>query len=135
MRQFQEKTRGHHLIMGRKTFESIGHPLPHRVNIVVSRNPDYRPVGVTCVASFEEALAYVQPSGDSEVFVIGGAEIYRAAINRASRVYLTRVHTTIDDGDTFFNINEREWLEDSREEYPANERNEFAFTVLTLDAK
>lgn len=97
---FRRLTYGHTLVMGRKTHEDIGRPLPGRVNIVVSRNPDYRPDGCLRAASLEEALR-LRPPGESEVFVIGGAALFREAMPRAERIYLTEVPLAVP-GDTFF---------------------------------
>mgnify|MGYP000209308237 FL=1 len=97
---FRRLTYGHTLVMGRKTHEDIGRPLPGRVNIVVSRNPDYRPAGCLRAASLEEALS-LGPPGESEVFVIGGAGLFREALPRAARIYLTEVPLQVP-GDAFF---------------------------------
>ncbi len=97
---FRRITYGHTLIMGRKTHEDIGRPLPGRVNIVVSRNPDFRPAGCLRAESLEEALA-LRPPQESEVFVIGGAELFRQALPLADRIYLTEIPLKIV-GDVFF---------------------------------
>ncbi|HIA35922.1 MAG TPA: dihydrofolate reductase, partial [Flavobacteriales bacterium] len=87
---FKEKTSGHHIIMGRKTHESVGRPLPNRVNIVISRSADYTADGCIVVQSLKEAIDTVVD--DSEAFICGGAEIYKQALDVADRMYLTRVH-------------------------------------------
>ena len=95
---FKDKTSGHHIIMGRKTYESVGRPLPNRVNIVISRSADYIAEGCIVVNSIKEAIGAVVD--DSEVFICGGAEIYKEALDVADRMYLTRVHHEFE-GDTF----------------------------------
>ena len=104
-RLFRDITMGGTLIMGRKTFESIGRPLPGRMNIVVTRNAAWHAEGVVVVQSLEDALLqaerHCRVSGESELFVIGGEQIYRLAIDRAEKVYLTRVYAEVD-GDAFF---------------------------------
>lgn len=110
-RFFKAKTSGHALIMGRKTFESIGRPLPGRLSIVVTRRPDQpltqparEDAPVVLVGSIEEAVTYAESQRDrwgDEVFVIGGGELYRETLPRTDRVFLTRVHQTVD-GDTFY---------------------------------
>ena len=122
LRRFKEITMGHPIIMGRKTFESFPKgPLPGRQNIVITRQSDYHHDGITVVGSFSSALAAANDA--DEVFVIGGGEIYREAINRASKLYLTEIDATVDDADTFFPTidshqwqitEEGEWIEDER---------------------
>ena len=100
LRHFRRVTMGKPIVMGRKTFESIGRPLPGRCNIVVSRNPGYSAAGIRLVASLEEALALAEhvAAGDGapEAVVIGGAEIYALALPRAGRLYLTRIHAAVE---------------------------------------
>lgn len=96
---FKKRTLGHAVVMGRKTFESIGRPLPGRRNIVVTRNEDWRSDGVEVAHSLRAALALVD--GGEEVFVIGGAQLYAAALPGATRIYLTEVHADVP-GDTLF---------------------------------
>ena len=122
LRRFKEITMGHPIIMGRKTFESFPKgPLPGRQNIVITRQSDYAKEGITVTGSFSDALAAANDA--DEVFVIGGGEIYREAINRASKLYLTEIDATVDDADTFFPTidshqwqitEEGEWIEDER---------------------
>lgn len=99
LKRFKALTMGHPIVMGRKTFESIGKPLPGRQNIVVSRNPAYAPAGVTVAGDLKSALAAAEAS--DEVFVIGGAALFEEALNRADRVYLTKIHRSYE-GDVHF---------------------------------
>jgi dihydrofolate reductase len=111
LRRFKEITMGHTVIMGRRTWESIGRPLPGRRMVVVSRQADYRvdAADVCVVSTVGDAAQIAEAAGDAEAFVIGGAELYRAALPQANRVYLTRVHTHVT-GDTFFpEISWNEW--------------------------
>jgi dihydrofolate reductase len=101
LRRFKVLTLGHHLLMGRKTFESIGSVLPGRTTVVISRGRPALPPGVLLAHSIDEAVAMARASGDFEAFVAGGAEIYELALPVADRLYLTRVHT-ITDGDIRF---------------------------------
>ena len=122
LRRFKEITMGHPIIMGRKTFESFPKgPLPGRKNIVITRQNDYQHEGIVTVGSFSDALAVA--GNVDEVFVIGGGEIYREAIKRASKLYLTEIDASDDDADTFFPAidtnewqvtDEGEWIEDER---------------------
>ncbi|OGA13429.1 MAG: hypothetical protein A3G25_19095 [Betaproteobacteria bacterium RIFCSPLOWO2_12_FULL_63_13] len=113
LKRFKKLTLGHAVIMGRRTYESIGRPLPGRDNIVVTRSPDFSAPGCRVVHSFEAALAEV--SGAGEVFVIGGAQIYASALPLADRLQLTEVDAEID-GDAYFpDFDCRPWREVSRE--------------------
>ncbi len=133
LRHFRRATTGHHVVMGRRNYESIGKPLPERNNIVVTRNPDYRAPGCTVTHSLEQALAAAR--NDTEVFIIGGAEIYRQAFDRADRLYLTVVHADIR-GDTYFpEFDPAQWHEISRERHEADEKNPYAYTFLAYDRK
>lgn len=98
LKHFKKVTFGHAVIMGRKTFESIGRPLPGRRNIIVTRNASFRPAGVTVAHSVDEALSV---AGAENAFIIGGAELYQQSLDRADRLYLTLVEGEFD-GDTFF---------------------------------
>lgn len=101
MKFFMRTTLGHAVIMGRKTYDSMGKPLPRRRNIVVTRSPDFRAEGTETARTVAEAIALARTT-DPEPFVIGGAEIYRAALPLAQRVYLTYIALAVDGGDTFF---------------------------------
>lgn len=116
LKRFKQITLGHPIIMGRKTFESIGRPLPKRTNIVITRDREYRVEGAAVCHSFEEALDWARRSpGSDEIFVIGGAEIFKLALPVCWRLYLTEVHWPFE-GDTFFpDFNEKEFTELSRE--------------------
>jgi dihydrofolate reductase len=113
LKRFKALTMGHHIVMGRKTWESIGRPLPGRTSVVVTRNASYAAAGAHVAASFDSALALAHD--DSEVFVIGGGQIYRQALPLADRIYLTEVDAEYP-GDTFFPaLNPREWNVAARE--------------------
>ncbi len=133
LKRFKALTRGHAIIMGRKTFDSIGRPLPERTNIVVSRQLEVAPVGCELAHSLNDAIRIAKPTGD-EVFIIGGADIYSQAIDLADRIYLTRVHATID-GDAFFPEIESEWVETEREEHLADEKHQYSFSFITYRRK
>lgn len=116
--------------MGLRTYEAIGKPLHERRNIVVTRNPEFRALGCELVASFTDAL--VIAAGAPEIMVIGGAQIYREALPRAQRIYLTRVHACFD-ADTFFStVDPDDWREAAREDHAADERNPFNYSFMTL---
>ncbi|MEG1670387.1 MAG: dihydrofolate reductase [Mucinivorans sp.] len=115
LKRFKSLTMGHPIVMGRKTFASIGRALPGRQNIVISRDKALKIDGVDVVASMEEAIKIA--STDGEIFIIGGGEIYHLALPLASKLYVTQVKQS-PQGDTFFpEIDENEWLETHREEH------------------
>ncbi len=127
---FKKITTGHPIIMGRKTFESIGRPLPDRRNIVVSRNPVFRADGVEVVASLELAI---NACHREDAFVIGGATLYAEALPRVDRVYLTEVDAA-PDGDTLFPVlDKNQWREIERERREADEKNIHAMEFVVLE--
>ncbi|WP_114653704.1 dihydrofolate reductase [Polynucleobacter necessarius] len=128
---FKKVTMGHPVIMGRKTWESIGRPLPGRRNIVVSRNADLQLTGAEVVNSLDAALTTLNEF--PRVFVIGGEQLFTQAFPKADRLYITEIDIDIDGGDTFFEVpNPEEWKEIERT--PASER-EIAFNFITLERK
>lgn len=128
LRRFKRLTMGHHIAMGRKTYESIGRPLPGRKMIIITRQQDYVAEGATVANSLDAAIAIAQDASDDELFIIGGGEIYRQAIERANRLYFTRVHTTID-GDTYFpEFNLENWQRIEQTDHLADEKNQFPHT-------
>ncbi len=131
LKRFKRRTLGHHLIMGRKTFDSIGKPLPQRTSIVITRRGDYRPDGVLVAHSIDEALHLAE--GDDEVFVAGGEEIYRLALDRADRIYLTIGHALIEGDASFPPFDPGAWtlIEDERHE--ADDRHDYAFSIRTYE--
>jgi len=122
--RFRELTWGHPVIMGRKTFESLGHPLPGRTNIVLSRDPGYRPEGVVVAGDLETALSLA--GKDNEVFICGGGEVYRKAMPLADRIYLTVLHRHCE-GDVFFPEIPVDFIEGRREFVPEPIPHTFLF--------
>ena len=130
LKRFKALTMGKPMIMGRKTYDSIGRPLPGRTNIVITRQSDLQLPGCVVVTSLDQAINSVQAD---EYMVIGGAEIYRQALPLAQRVYLTQVHAKVD-GDAFFpELSSTQWREVSREDQPADEQNQYAHSFITLE--
>ena len=133
LKRFKAITTGHTVVMGRKTFESLGKPLPNRKNIVLTSNPAAVPTNVITAGSLQQAIALAEP--ESELFIIGGGDVYRQALPIADRLYLTKVHTDIE-GDTYFpEINYAEWRETFREEHPADEKNQYGYTFINYEKK
>ncbi len=137
LKQFRILTTGHSVIMGRKTFESIGRPLPNRTNIVISRQQDLMlPEGVLKVDSLTKAIEIAQNhAGNEEIFIIGGGNVYEQALEITDKVYLTEVKANIE-GDTFFpKLSAENWVEISRISHQKDEKNEFDFDFVELVRK
>lgn len=131
LRRFRQLTMGHTIVMGRKTFESIGRPLPGRNSIVISRQQGYRPPGVHVAASLDDAERLA--AGDSEVFFIGGGELYRQALPRVARIYLTLVHATVAGDTDFPQLPPDQWHLVQRTDQAADEKNDHPCSFLVLD--
>jgi len=130
LKHFKVITTDHTIIMGRKTYDSVGKPLPKRRNIIVTRQ-DITIEGCEVVNSIEAALALC--ANEEEVFIVGGAEIYKLAMPLTNRIYLTIVHKQFD-GDSFFpEINKQEWKEVSREDHQPDEKNSLPYSFVTLE--
>lgn len=142
LKYFKQVTMAKPIIMGRKTYESIGRPLPGRTNIVITRQADYQAEGIVVVNSLQQALDKAEDisfvSGHDEVMVIGGAEIYQQALLQADRLYITHVHAEVD-GDAFFpEVDWNDWQEFKRENHPADpegseKRNPFDYSFVVYD--
>jgi dihydrofolate reductase len=130
LKHFKEITTGHTIIMGRKTYESVGRPLPNRRNIIITRQP-IAIEGCEVVNSIDAALALC--AEEDEVFIVGGAEIYRQSLHLTNRIYLTVVHKEFE-GDSFFpEIKKEDWKEVSREDHQADEKNPLPYSFITLE--
>lgn len=128
-KRFKKLTTGHHIIMGRKTFESFPKPLPNRVHVVITRNEKYKREGTIIVHSMKEALQIAK--NDTQPFIIGGGEIYSLGIPNADKIELTRVHGSFD-ADTFFpEIQINEWELIKEEHHDLDEHHKYAYTYLT----
>jgi dihydrofolate reductase len=137
MQFFKETTMGHHVIMGRKNFESIPHkysPLPNRTNVIITRQADYAAEGCVVVNSVEAALEIAKKNGNTEPFIIGGGQIYKLALeaNLVDKIYLTKVHHAFD-GDTFFPELNSDWKEVERIDCKADEKHEYAYSFFTFE--
>src|SRR3989344_1232938 len=128
LKHFKTLTSGHTVIMGRKTYDSIGKPLPNRTNIVVSKSDDLQIDGCITVKSPEEALK--ASLENQEIFVIGGAEIYRQFLPLAQTIYMTEIHNKFD-GDIFFpTIDYDEWKEKERQDFEADDKNPYKYSFI-----
>jgi dihydrofolate reductase len=138
MKHFMTTTRGHPVIMGRRTFESMDRrPLPGRMNIVVTGNPDYQAPGATVVGDLDAALAEArrccEQSGVDEVFITGGAGLYRPGLEVADRLYVTEIDAQLQ-GDTFFpDVDWSRWRRVSSERFPADAAHAYSFTISLFE--
>ena len=133
--QFKRRTMGHHLVMGRRTFESLPGILPGRPHFVLSRDPSFAPEGVRVFANLEDALATAEAAGEDEAFVIGGGAVYREALPRAHRVYLTRVHADIEGDVTFDELDPTSWTEVERNDEDVDARHAHPFSVCVYERR
>ncbi len=129
LKHFKSITTGHPVVMGRKTFESIGRPLPNRRNVVISRQQGLRIEGVEVVNSL--AAAYALLADENLVFIIGGAQIYREAIQDVEKIHLTKVHHRFEADAFFPELDPEVWQETERETHQADEKNAFSYSFLT----
>src|SRR5262245_19485059 len=136
LKRFRELTMGHHIIVGRKTFESIiqigGRPLPGRRMIIVTRDRNFKVDDCDAAHSIEDAISLARERGESEVFICGGAEIYAQSIEVADRMYLTLVGAEVAADAFFPEFDERQWIERESFYQAADEKNQYPFTFKTL---
>ncbi len=138
MKYFMLTTKGHHVIMGRKNYESLPEkfrPLPNRTSIVITRQEDYQAPGCSIVHQLEDGVKIAEGNGERELFIIGGSEIYALGMPLADKLYLTEIHANID-GDTFFPFYDKErWEENSRQPHSSDDRHKFAFDFVIYKKK
>lgn len=126
---FKEKSIGLPVVMGKKTFLSLGNPLPKRLNVVITTTNPELPEGVLKFSSYEQAIEYLDQQGHEEICVIGGGQIYRDKLSTIDQIYLTRVHTIIEDGDAFFPVLPPEdWVISWEKYHPADDLHKYPFT-------
>jgi dihydrofolate reductase len=131
LKNFKALTMGHHIVMGRKTYESIGKPLPGRTSVMVTRNANYAPLGVVVVNSLAAAISAC--GDDEEIFVIGGAELYRQSITLADRIYLTEIDADLS-GDAYFpELDHKLWKEAGRDSHAPDEKNRYSYDFVIYD--
>lgn len=126
LKHFKKTTMKHPILMGRKTYESIGRPLPGRLNVVISRNPDYSVEGCVVFPSVEDAISQLNNEHE-QVFIIGGSEIYKCALPLVDEIHLTLVDADIEGDATFPDLNEDEWIKTKGVAHPADEYNQYNY--------
>ncbi|MES2773993.1 MAG: dihydrofolate reductase [Bacteroidota bacterium] len=126
---FKNTTWAMPVIMGRKTFESVGKPLPGRTNIVITAQPGWTSESIITATGLNDALQQAEKISTNEIFIIGGGQIYEQAFTRANKIYMTRVHTHIDDADTFFpNIDQSQWTQIFKKDMEKDAKHAFDYT-------
>ncbi len=136
MKYFMRTTKNHHVLMGRKTFESLGVPLKNRTNIVITRDPFFVASGTLVVHSLHEAISLAEASGEEEAFIIGGAQIYALAMPLLDRIYLTEIDLEVEKADAFFPpVNEKIWSTVSEDKYEPDDKNNHPFVFKVLEKK
>jgi dihydrofolate reductase len=130
---FKNTTWGMPVIMGRKTYEAVNKPLPGRFNIVITRQADWKAEGTITATDLNDALQKAKATNCNEIFVIGGGEVYEKSMEMADKLYITRVHATLD-GDTFFpTIDETKWQQTYLQEFAADEKHAYAYSFQTWE--
>jgi dihydrofolate reductase len=136
---FKKVTYGHHVLMGRKSYESIPEqfrPLKGRVNIIVTRQQEFTAEGCKIVSNAEEGIQFAKDNGEDELMILGGGEIYKQLLNKTNKVYLTRVYHSFPDADTFFpELNENDWKVICAEKHSADDRHKYDFEFIELERK
>ena len=136
MRYFMRTTKGHHVLMGRKTYESMGTPLKNRTNIVVTSNPFFVGTSLIVVHSLEEGIRIAKENGEEELFIIGGAQIYAQSMHLLDKLYITEIVLEVDEGDAFFpEFNLQDWVLESEEEHSPDEKNQHPFVFRVYKKK
>ncbi len=133
LKYFKRLTMGHHLLMGRKTYESIAGKLKGRPLIVLSRDENFSSEEAIVAHSLEDGIRIAEEAGEEELFVIGGAEVFSEVLSDANRFYLTRVHATVNADTQFPEFEKSKWREMESESFDAGEKNDFAFTISRLE--
>jgi len=134
LKRFKKVTAGHHIIMGRKTFESLGKPLPNRTTIIITRNVNYKVEGCIVVNSLENAI--IAAREDTNPYILGGGEIYKQALEYADLLDLTLVHHSFEEADTFFpELDLTKWVESSREDFQADANHKYDYSFVSYKKK
>ncbi len=130
LKRFKKVTSGHHILMGRKTYESIGKPLPNRTTVIITRNKEYKAAGCVVVDSIEKAIEVAKAA--AQVFIIGGAQIYKQAMtsNLVDRLDITQVHHAFDADVYFPEITSEDWIQEGKEDFMADDKNKYDYSFV-----
>lgn len=132
LKYFRKVTTGHHILMGRKTFESVGRPLPNRVNVVLTRDQHFEAEGCLIVNTLKEAFELAKAHGETEFMITGGDQIFKQCISMADRIYLTRIHHVFD-ADTFFPEMDAQWKLIREEKHTRDDKNDYDYTFQVYE--
>jgi dihydrofolate reductase len=132
LKRFKKLTTNHCIVMGRKTYDSIGKALPNRTNIIITKNKNFHVDDAIVLHNIQDVIEYAKSKNETELFIIGGGEIYKQALEITNKIYLTKVDVDID-GDTFFHYNTQEWRICYEELIVKNEKNEYDSTYQELE--
>ena len=139
MEFFKKVTYGHHVLMGRKSYESIPEqyrPLKGRVNIIITRQQEFKAEGCRIVSSAEEGIGFAKDNGEEELMILGGGQIYKQLLGQTDKIYLTRVHHSFPEADTFFpELDLNEWKLLRNEKHAADEKHLYSFEFIELERK
>jgi dihydrofolate reductase len=133
LKNFKRLTTGHHMLMGRKTFDSIGRALPNRISLVLTRSPKQNQENLFYFSDINQAIDHAKAAGESELFIIGGANIYEQTLEMADRLYLTQVEAKVDGDAHFPEINFSQWREVETKSYPVTENNPYSWDFKILE--
>jgi dihydrofolate reductase len=135
LQNFKKVTMGHHILMGRKTFESIGKALPGRMSLVISNEPRANSENILWFTSIFRAIKQAERNGETELFIIGGEKIFRSSLSLIDRIYLTEVHAVVAGNVYFPALSLKNWKKISQQSFSKSEKNEFDFSIQVLDRK
>jgi len=138
LKYFYRITRGHHVVMGHRTFHEFGvsKPLPERINLIISTNANLKIEGCIVLNSIKSAIEFALKNQENELFIIGGGNIYKQTIDLADKLYITLIHTSVDDGDTFFpSIDNKKWKITSSDFHKADKKNPFDYDFQILERR
>ena len=132
---FKNTTTGHHMLLGRKNYDSIGRPLPNRVSLIVTRDTSYSAEGAEVFHSIDDAIQFARDAGETELFIVGGAEIYNQTLPLIDKIYFTEVHQSFE-GDCFYDeLDKSDWAEVSREYHEADAKNPYNYSFVVYERK
>ena len=133
LKHFKEITLGHHILMGQNTYASIGKPLSERITIILSKNPNYKQVGCIVANTPKDAMKIAEKSGEKELMVCGGGQVYKTFLPLADKIYMTKIHHQFE-GDIFFpELNMKSWKVSTKESHGSDDKNPFAYDFLILE--
>jgi len=132
LKYFKQRTTGHHILMGRKTYESIGKPLPERTSLIITQNEKFKAEGCFVFTDIKKAIEQARANNETELFIIGGAQIYALTLPFVHKLYLTKIHDSFDGDTVFPNINTNQWRQISIQSFEPDEKNKFKYDFIEM---